>query len=499
MGSNDDVKTVPPSPDRPHAVCVPFPAQSHIKATLKFAKLLRERGFSITFVNTEFNHKRFLHTKGPHALDSQPDFRFTTIPDGLPLSDPGATQSVSAMCGSAMNFMLGPFRELVHRLNEPDVMSEDGWPPVSCIIADGMMPFPLVVAKEIGVPSLSYWTFPACAFMGFKQYRSLYDQGITPFKDESYMTNGALETPIQVPGMKNMRLRDLPDFFQTTDPNEPLLQNLITGTDAVDIASALVIHTYDAFEADVLAAINELYPGRVYTIGPMQHLLNQIKQQTPLAIDSITYSLWEEEPECLRWLDSKPPNSVIYVNFGSIAIMSKQHLVEFGMGLVNSEVNFLWVIRPDLVIGESTSFPPEFVKKAEKTGFISGWCPQEEVLNHSAVGGFLTHCGWGSIIETVTAGVPVLCWPFFADQPTNCKFSVMDWEIGMEIGKDVKREEVEGLVRELMNGKKGEKMREKALEWARLAQEATGPGGSSTVGLDRLVNDVLLKKPVVVV
>ncbi|CAN1178210.1 7-deoxyloganetin glucosyltransferase [Linum perenne] len=492
MSSNGTETSLPPN--RPHAVCVPFPAQSHIKATLKFAKLLRNRGFKITFVNTEFNHKRFLTSGGPHALDNQPDFHFTTIPDGLPLSDPGSTQSVSAMCGSAMKFMLGPFRELVHRLNDPKLMSENGWPPVSCIVADGMMPFPLGVAKEIGVPSLSYWTFPACAFMGFSQYRSLYEQGVTPFKDESYKTNGDLDKAIEVPGMKNMRLRDLPDFFQTTDPNEPLLQNLIIGTDAVNIASALVIHTYEAFEADVLAAINALYPNRVYTIGPMQLILNQIKESNPLGIDSIRYNLWEEEPECLRWLDSKPPNSVIYVNFGSIAVMSKENLIEFGMGLVNSDVYFLWVIRPDLVSGESATFPPEFEEKVKKLGFISGWCPQEEVLNHSAVGGFLTHCGWGSIIETATAGVPVLCWPFFADQPTNCKFSCMDWGIGMEIEKNVKREDLEELVRELMNGKKGEKMRNKAQEWARLAREATGPGGSSTVGFDRLVNEVLLKK-----
>ncbi|CAN1183388.1 7-deoxyloganetin glucosyltransferase [Linum perenne] len=469
---------------RAHAVCIPFPAQSHIKATLKFAKLLHNRGFHITFVNTEFNHNRFLRAKGPHALDGIPDFRFTTIPDGIPSSDPDATQDVPAMCDSVMNFMVTPFRDLIGKLNDPKLM-------LSCVVADGMMVFALQVARQVGIPSLSYWTFAACGFMGFKQYRPLYDQGLTPFKDNSYLTNGYLDMVVEVPGMKNMRLRDLPTFIQTTDPKEPIFHNLMLGAESVPIASALLIHTFDALEADVIKALNEMYPNRVYTVGPMQLLLNQIKHTE---LDSIGYSLWEEEPQCLRWLNSKPMNSVLYVNFGSVMTMSKQHLIEFAMGFVNSGVSFLWVIRPDLVIGESAALPTEFQDKAEKTGFISGWCPQEQVLNHSAVGGFLTHCGWGSTIETLTAGVPVLCWPFFADQQTNCKFACKDWKIGMEIDKDVKREDVEELVRELMKGNKGYEMREKAQDWARLARESTGSHGSSTIAFDRLINQVLLKK-----
>ncbi|CAN1352352.1 UDP-glycosyltransferase 85A8 [Linum perenne] len=305
-----------------------------------------------------------------------------------------------------------------------------------------MMVFALQVARQVGIPSLSYWTFAACGFMGFKQYRPLYDQGLTPFKDNSYLTNGYLDMVVEVPGMKNMRLRDLPTFIQTTDPKEPIFHNLMLGAESVPIASALLIHTFDALEA----------------VGPMQLLLNQIKHTE---LDSIGYSLWEEEPQCLRWLNSKPMNSVLYVNFGSVMTMSKQHLIEFAMGFVNSGVSFLWVIRPDLVIGESAALPTEFQDKAEKTGFIS---------------------------------VPVLCWPFFADQQTNCKFACKDWKIGMEIDKDVKREDVEELVRELMKGNKGYEMREKAQDWARLARESTGSHGSSTIAFDRLINQVLLKK-----
>ncbi|CAN1234933.1 (R)-mandelonitrile beta-glucosyltransferase [Linum perenne] len=210
-------------------------------------------------------------------------------------------------------------------------------------------------------------------------------------------------------------------------------------------ASAILLHTFDALEPNVLTALNSIYPNRIYPVAPMQLILNQ-------------------------------------VNFGSITTMSKQHLIEFGMGFINSGVPFLWVIRPDLVSGESAAFPPEFKSKADELGFISGWCPQEDVLNHPA------------IIESLTGGVPLLCWPFFGDQPINCRTACTEWGVGMEVEQDVKRDDVEKLVRELMNGEKGEKMRKKAQDWGRLAKEATAPGGSSVVNLDSLVSDLLSAK-----
>ncbi|BFG25820.1 hypothetical protein CerSpe_120940 [Prunus speciosa] len=79
--------------NKPHAVCIPFPIQSHMMAMLKLAKLLHHRGFHITFVNTELNHRRFLKSLGPNSLDGLPDFQFETIPDGLPASDEDAGQN----------------------------------------------------------------------------------------------------------------------------------------------------------------------------------------------------------------------------------------------------------------------------------------------------------------------------------------------------------------------------------------------------------------------
>uniref|UniRef100_K7K9J5 UDP-glycosyltransferases domain-containing protein n=1 Tax=Glycine max TaxID=3847 RepID=K7K9J5_SOYBN len=195
------------------------------------------------------------------------------------------------------------------------------------------------------------------------------------------------------------------------------------------------------------------------TIGPFPLLLNQSPQNNFASLGS---NLWKEDPKCLQWLESKESGSVVYVNFGSITVMSAEQLLEFAWGLANSKKPFLWIIRPDLVIGDRS--------------LIASWCPQEQVLNHPCV----------------CAGVPILCWPFFADQPTNCRYICNKWEIGIEIHTNVKREEVEKLVNDLMAGEKGKKMRQKIVELKKKAEEGTTPSGCSFMNLDKFIKEVLL-------
>ncbi|KAJ4838190.1 hypothetical protein Tsubulata_018753 [Turnera subulata] len=472
--------------DRPHAVVVPAPLQGHIKGTLKFAKLLNFKGFHITFVNTEFNHKRFIRTRGPNSLDGLPSFQFHAIPDDLPPSDPDATQDLPPLAKSALNFMLQPFQELLAKLNNT---ASSKVPPVSCIISDVIMPFAVTAAEDLGVPYVLFSTISASSFLGFKQLTTLREKGYIPLKDESCFTNGYLETVIDwIPGMKDIRLKDLPTFLRTTDPNDIMLNFMIAGTENSSTAPAVIIHTFDALEKDVLESLSTLCP-RVYAIGPLELHLTQVQED---GLRSIGYSLWKEDGACLHWLNSHEPNSVVYVNFGSITVMTPEQLIEFAMGLANSKHPFLWIIRPDLVKGESAILPPEFAVETQERGYITGWCPQEEVLNHPSIGGFLTHSGWGSTIESLSAGVPMLCWPFFGDQQMNCRYSCTEWGVGMEIDSNVKRDEVENLVRELMEGEKGKQMKEKAMEWKRLAEEATAPNGSSSINLDKFISEVLL-------
>ncbi|KDO64321.1 hypothetical protein CISIN_1g010825mg [Citrus sinensis] len=482
-----------------HAVCIPSPSQSHIKAMLKLAKLLHHKGFHITFVNTEFNHRRFLKSRGEHSLGGLPSFRFEAIPDGLPASsdESSTTQDMYSLCESIMNnVMLHPFLDLLAKLNDS---SNSVNPAVSCIISDGFLPFTVTAAQQLGLPIVLLFTISACSFMGFKQFRTFKEKGLFPVDDKSCLTKEYLSRLIDwIPGMKDIRIRDLPSFVRSTDSKDIMFNLCVEATENASKASAIIIHTFDALEQQVLNALSFIFPLQLFTIGPLQLLLNQIEEKDGM-LNYIGYNLLKEETECLQWLDSKEPNSVIYVNFGSIIIMNKQQLIEVAMGLVNSNHPFLWIIRPDLVTGETADLPAEFEVKAKEKGFIASWCPQEEVLNHPAIGGFFTHSGWNSTIESLCAGVPMICWPFLGDQPTNCRYTCNEWGVGLEIingGDDnrVSRNEVEKQVRELMGGEKGKQMRNKASKWKRFAEEATAPDGSSATNLEKLVNQVLLSE-----
>ncbi|KAA8528293.1 hypothetical protein F0562_035648 [Nyssa sinensis] len=475
--------------EKPHAVCIPYPAQGHISPMLKLAKLLHFKGFHITFVNTEFNRKRLLKSRGANSLDGLSSFRFETIPDGLPPADTDTTQHIAALCDSLNKHGLAPFKDLLSKLNHT---SSSRVPPVTCIVSDGVTSFTAEAAEELGIPVVLFWTTSACGFMGYVQYRNLINRGFSPLKDVSYLTSGYLDTIIDwIPGMRDIRLKDLPSFIRTTDPDDIMVNFLVGEVERAQKASAIILNTFQELESDVVNALSSILPP-VYPIGPLQLLLHQIDNTDLKMIGS---NLWKEESECLQWLDSKEPNSVVYVNFGSITVITPDQLVEFAWGLANSNQTFLWVIRPDLVTSESAIVPPEFMSETEGRGLLASWCPQEQVLGHPSIGGFLTHSGWNSTIESICGSVPMICWPFFAEQQTNCWFCCTQWGIGMEMDSDVKRDEVESLVRELMVGEKGKEMKKRAMEWKKMSENATASSdGSSYINLEKMIYQALSPK-----
>ncbi|KAI3763222.1 hypothetical protein L1987_53675 [Smallanthus sonchifolius] len=415
-----------------HVVCVPLPSQSHVKCMLKLARLLHHKGIQITFVNTQSNHNRLFKSADP---DNVVGFQFKTVPDGLPCDTEEQPRRATHRY-LATNF-LDSFLDLVAVLETP----------VTCIISDGLMNFTKTpyAAERLGVPIILCWTLAACGFMACYQAKVLVEKGLVPLKD----SKGYLDMVIDwIPGMEGIRLRDLPPCFLATKHDDP----------------QLIVYVEAAKMADKVAEKSN-FDG---------------------------YSLRKEESECVRWLDIKESNSVVYVSFGSEREICLQELVEFGWGLVNSNHYFLWIIRVDLVDGKRAVFPQELEEAIKSRGFIASWCSQEEVLNHSSVGGFLAHGGWGSIIESLSAGVPMVCWPGPHDQRVNCIQMCKEWEVGMEMGNIVKRDEVEKLIRELMTGVEGERMRKKAMEWKKMAEIASGPNGSSSLDVEKLANEIIM-------
>ncbi|KAJ0975003.1 hypothetical protein J5N97_016968 [Dioscorea zingiberensis] len=468
-----------------HAVCMPYPAQSHINAMLKLAKLLHFNGFHITFVHSEFNYNRIIKAYGASSLKGLDDFCFETIPDGLPPSDEGVNQDVESLANSLQTTCSIPFRNLLIGLNDPS----SAVPPVSCVISDSFTSYTLEAAKELNIPDIFFCPVSACSYMGIIYIKELIDRGITPFKNESDLSNGYLDTPVDwIPGLKNMRLRDLPSFIRTTDPHDTLLNFLkIEGQKAFE-ASAIIINTFDELEDEVLTAMATILPP-IFTVGPISLLCSQFPVTQSTSIGS---SFLKEDESCLEWLDEKEIGSVVYVNFGSLAVVSNEQLIEFAWGLANTKNNFLWILRPDLVNGEAAVLPEEFLSEIKGRGFLASWCPQERVLSHPSVRGFLTHSGWNSTMESVSAGKPMICWPYFGDQQTNCRYVCNEWGMGMEIHNEVKREQVEELIVKLMDGDKGKEMMEKVVEWKEKAIRATQAGGSSFVNFHRVLDELLL-------
>ncbi|CAN1802537.1 UDP-glycosyltransferase 73C25 [Linum perenne] len=199
----------------------------------------------------------------------------------------------------------------------------------------------------------------------------------------------------------------------------------------------------------------------------------------------------------LDWLDTKEPKSVIYVCFGSICNLSSPQLIELALGLEASGKPFIWAFRET----ETTKDLQKWIvddgyedRVAGRGLVIRGWAPQVSILSHDSVGGFLTHCGWNSSLEGISAGVPLVTWPLFADQFSNEKLIVEVVRIGVRVGVEkptvfewkedtnvsVKREDVGRAVRLVMEGgEEGDERRNRAKELAKMAKRAVESGGSS--------------------
>ncbi|KAI9120949.1 hypothetical protein K1719_007982 [Acacia pycnantha] len=165
-------------------------------------------------------HRFLLNSRGPQALDGLSDFHFET-PDGLPPSDANATQNLPSLCESTAKNRLLPFTKLLVRLHES--ASNGLVPPVTCLISDVVMTFTVKAAEEIGLCIAIYSPINATSILGVWHGCTLLDKGIIPLKDASYPTDGYLDTKLSwLPGMRNIRLRDLPI---TLDPNDHILLN----------------------------------------------------------------------------------------------------------------------------------------------------------------------------------------------------------------------------------------------------------------------------------
>ncbi|KAK4775978.1 hypothetical protein SAY87_023939 [Trapa incisa] len=211
--------------------------------------------------------------------------------------------------------------------------------------------------------------------------------------------------------------------------------------------------------------------------------------------------------KCIEWLDRHPKNTVIYVSFGTTIALSKDQIQEIALGLEGSGRRFIWVLRQadkgDIFSGEppadrktadsSLPLPIGFEQRIEGVGLVMReWAPQLEILGHPSVGGFMTHCGWNSCMESMSMGVPIVAWPMHSDQPGNSILLTRILKIGIMVdewltlvkGGLVESPSIKLAVDVLMGSEEGDKMRERAEELGKAIRRSTDNGGISRAELD---------------
>ncbi|KAF5736613.1 hypothetical protein HS088_TW14G00758 [Tripterygium wilfordii] len=464
----------------PHVLIFPAPAQGHVDSMLKLSELLSLAGLRITFLNSDYNHNRLVRYTDVQARFAQyPGFQFKTIWDGLPNDHPRSGHEIMDVF-DAMNSATKPLLEKM--LTQSD-------PPVNCIIGDGIMGWVIDVAEQLDIPIIHFRTIGASCFWAYYCLHDTIEARQLPINGIEDMDR--LITT--VPGMETfLRCRDLPSFCRASDLDDPNLRLVKTETRQSPRTRGLILNTFEDLEGLMLSQIHTQCPN-IYTIGPIHAHLN-----TRLGVNGTetqsSNSLWEVDMSCISWLDKQPPKSVIYVSFGSITVMTRCQFMEFWFGLVNSKKRFLWVTRPDSISGSGAGggeIPVEIELGTKERGYMVSWAPQKEVLSHNAVGGFLTHSGWNSTLESIVSGVPMICWPYFADQQLNSRFVSEVWKLGLDMKDVCDRKVVEKMVNDLMVERREEFVRSTD-KMARLAKKSVTEGGSSYCNLDRLIEDIRL-------
>uniref|UniRef100_A0ACD5TQE0 Uncharacterized protein n=1 Tax=Avena sativa TaxID=4498 RepID=A0ACD5TQE0_AVESA len=356
--------------------------------------------------------------------------------------------------------------------------------PVAALVVDIFCTPALDVSRQLAVPAYVYFTSSAALLALLLR---------APALDEEEEEGTAVD--LELPGLSAVPRSALPDTM--LDKKNPTYSwFLYTGRRYME-ANGIIVNTAAELEPGVLAGIAASATAvTVYPIGPVLAL-------TPADAEAA------QPHECLRWLDSQPGGSVLFLCFGSKGFLGRAQVQEIAHGLERSGHRFLLVLRgrpsdtshgarnpSDADLAEL--LPEGFLERTKERGLV--WpkrAPQKEILAHPSVGGFVTHCGWNSILESLWFGVPMLPWPLGADQHFNAFTSVSDMGVALRLqvdrerGNFVEAAELERAVRSLMGGG-GEGAREKAVKMMMVCRNAVDlQSGSSCASLRRLSHELI--------
>ncbi|KAF8014257.1 hypothetical protein BT93_H0178 [Corymbia citriodora subsp. variegata] len=309
-----------------------------------------------------------------------------------------------------------------------------------------------------------------------------------------------MKKPLEIPGLEPVRFEDTLDLFRNQTDKSLYAEYTRIGRE-IPTADGILVNTWQDLEPSTMHALeDDKFLGRVtkapvYPVGPLVR---------PVGPNS--------KSEVMNWLDMQPVESVIYVSFGSGGTLSAEQTAELAWGLELSQQRFVWVVHPPMDDDASGNFfngsngqdgtpnylPEGFYTRTHDRGVVVPmWAPQTEILAHESVGGFVSHCGWNSTLESIVNGVPMVAWPLYAEQGMNAAMLVE--KLGMAVrprtraaGRAVGREEIAEMVNSVMKSK-GNGMRTRAKELQRNATGVVRKGGSSHNSLTQVARECEVK------
>ncbi|PON74705.1 UDP-glucuronosyl/UDP-glucosyltransferase [Parasponia andersonii] len=464
-----------------HVLLVSFPAQGHVNPLLRLGKRLAAKGLLVTFSTTEIFGREM--SKASNDITDQPTpvgdgfIRFEFFNDGIPEDHPQRP---------SLDFFF-PQLELAGRESLPELIKKqsDEGRPVSCLVNNPFIPWVCDVAEELGIPCATLWIQSCALFASFYHYSH---------RTVAFPSQAEPEIDVRLPGMPVLKHDEISSFLHPSTPYKALANALLGQFKNLSKSFCVLADTFEELERDIIKEVSKFCP--VKSIGPLF--------KDPRSPNDSTNKKADDNDDCIEWLDSKPPLTVVYISFGTIVYLKQEQVDEIAHALLNSGVSFLWVMKPPpAFLGRKLHVLPDgFLERAGDKAKVVKWSPQERVLAHPSVTCFMTHCGWNSTVESLTSGVPVLTFPRWGDQVTNAKFLVDVFGVGVRLSRGeaedrvVPRDEIEKCLIEATEGEKAGELRRNALKWKSAAEEAVVEGGSSDQNIRDFIEEIGKKSSV---
>ncbi|XP_057983707.1 UDP-glycosyltransferase 73C3-like [Malania oleifera] len=474
-----------------HFILIPLMSQSHLIPFTDMAKLLARHGPIVTLITTPLNAERF-KTTTDRAKTS--NLKIQLIPLRFPSQEAGLPLGCENLDALPSLDLFEQFLRATSMLQEPlENLLQQLQPRPSCIISDIVLPWTSHLALKFKIPRLLFHVISCFTLACSHNIRRFNVSDRVASNSEPFVVP-------EIPDRIEFTKAQLPKIMvQGHDASERLSKEM---KEAEWTAEGVMVNSFEDLEPNYVKEYEKVVK-KIWCVGPVSLCNEEASDKASRGSSSSGGSA--DAHRCLQWLASRDAGSVVYVCFGSQSEISTAQSIEIGLGLEAVNRPFVWIIRERNYTAEFEEWlaAEKYEERVKDRGLIiKGWAPQVLILTHPAVGGFVTHCGWNSTLEGLSAGLPMTTWPMSAEQFFNEKFIVQVLGVGVRIGVEVmamheeeevlvKKEEVKRGVEELM-GEGGEAVerRERARELGKMAKRAI-EGGSSEINMVLLIQHIL--------